>query len=340
MSDATGTLHDALTLYERIAGTGSRDLIVLERLTLQPSARVNQLVAQLRRLGLVRTDAGTLELPPLPPDALTPRLDPATIERLRGAQAYWQDWSPPAGDDAGGLHGIRGFWWHWWTVVSTWPRHASLPMDVVMPAAPGYLASSWLEHMDRGMVAEFLGSGWITTRLVVPTGVHDTPLAAAIELLRSHGALVRTLDVDTWYVLYGDRCLVAPDRADDEFDGLSRRSEDPLAIRGFHRLFERQWEAAAEWVPVRGADDARILRLLAEGLHDHEIAERLGTSERTIRRHVADLMGRSGARTRYQLAVRAFVPTEHARAASASPSTRDRPRTPSARHSDSGLWGS
>jgi DNA-binding NarL/FixJ family response regulator len=43
-----------------------------------------------------------------------------------------------------------------------------------------------------------------------------------------------------------------------------------------------------------------VLRLLAEGLHDHEIALRLGISTSSVRKHIAGAQSRLGARTRTQ----------------------------------------
>lgn len=44
-----------------------------------------------------------------------------------------------------------------------------------------------------------------------------------------------------------------------------------------------------------------VLRLLAEGLHDHEIAERLGISVSSVRKHIGTAEGRLQARTRTQV---------------------------------------
>lgn len=72
--------------------------------------------------------------------------------------------------------------------------------------------------------------------------------------------------------------------------------------------------AAQALEPVRGHDALAItarchevLRSLADGLHDHEIAERLGISTSSVRKHVANAQARLQARTRTQavaLAVR------------------------------------
>jgi DNA-binding NarL/FixJ family response regulator len=57
--------------------------------------------------------------------------------------------------------------------------------------------------------------------------------------------------------------------------------------------------------PLRGpAVTARcleVLRLLADGLHDDEIAQRLGISTSSVRKHIASAQARLEARTRTQV---------------------------------------
>ncbi|WP_250008308.1 LuxR C-terminal-related transcriptional regulator [Actinoplanes sp. M2I2] len=46
--------------------------------------------------------------------------------------------------------------------------------------------------------------------------------------------------------------------------------------------------------------ERRLLGLLATGLTDESVAARLGLSERTVRRTMASIMARLGARSRFQ----------------------------------------
>ena len=48
-----------------------------------------------------------------------------------------------------------------------------------------------------------------------------------------------------------------------------------------------------------------VLRLLAQGHTDEAVAARLGLSVRTVRRVVKDMLDRTGARSRFELGVRA-----------------------------------
>jgi len=78
-------------------------------------------------------------------------------------------------------------------------------------------------------------------------------------------------------------------------------------------LFESVWARAVPLAPVHDPDAAgeldersqRILVLMAGGLKDESIARALGTSRRTVQKHVSLIMDALGARTRFQAALRA-----------------------------------
>jgi DNA-binding NarL/FixJ family response regulator len=83
-------------------------------------------------------------------------------------------------------------------------------------------------------------------------------------------------------------------------------------VGGVHSLFTAAWESATELgVFLRGelpelAPEAReILRALGAGLTDEAAARRLGTSLRTYRRRVAELMAALDTGSRFQAGVRA-----------------------------------
>ncbi|WP_438312064.1 LuxR C-terminal-related transcriptional regulator [Streptomyces sp. HUAS TT3] len=60
-----------------------------------------------------------------------------------------------------------------------------------------------------------------------------------------------------------------------------------------------------------------LVRLLSEGLEDRAIARRLGMSERTCQRHIAEIMRVVGARSRFQAGyLLSAVPLSGAAAAS------------------------
>lgn len=86
----------------------------------------------------------------------------------------------------------------------------------------------------------------------------------------------------------------------------------PALVGGVHSLFTAAWEAAIDLgaylrgeVPELAPEAREILRALGTGLTDEAAARRLGTSLRTYRRRVAELMAALEAGSRFQAGVRA-----------------------------------
>lgn len=86
----------------------------------------------------------------------------------------------------------------------------------------------------------------------------------------------------------------------------------PVLVGGVYSLFTAAWEAATDLgaylrgeVPELAPEDREILRALGAGLTDEAAARRLGTSLRTYRRRVAELMATLEAGSRFQAGVRA-----------------------------------
>ncbi|MFF0147917.1 helix-turn-helix transcriptional regulator [Amycolatopsis sulphurea] len=84
----------------------------------------------------------------------------------------------------------------------------------------------------------------------------------------------------------------------------------PGVVTSVVELFERVWPTA---VPLQSAaEDAEsdqrereLLKLLSAGCTDAAAAVKLGISVRTVRRTVADVMNRLGARSRFQAGAKA-----------------------------------
>jgi DNA-binding NarL/FixJ family response regulator len=86
----------------------------------------------------------------------------------------------------------------------------------------------------------------------------------------------------------------------------------PALVGGVYSLFNAAWEAATDLgaylrgdVPELAPEAREILRALGEGLTDEAAARRLGTSLRTYRRRVAELMAALEAGSRFQAGMRA-----------------------------------
>jgi hypothetical protein len=86
----------------------------------------------------------------------------------------------------------------------------------------------------------------------------------------------------------------------------------PVLVGGVYSLFTAAWEAGTDLgaflrgeVPELAPEAREILRALGAGLTDQAAARRLGTSLRTYRRRVAELMAALEAGSRFQAGVRA-----------------------------------
>jgi len=89
-------------------------------------------------------------------------------------------------------------------------------------------------------------------------------------------------------------------------------TSSPVLVDGVYALFTAAWQAATDLgsylrgeVPELAPEAQEILRALGAGLTDEAAARRLGTSLRTYRRRVAELMAALEADSRFQAGVRA-----------------------------------
>jgi DNA-binding NarL/FixJ family response regulator len=88
-------------------------------------------------------------------------------------------------------------------------------------------------------------------------------------------------------------------------------TSSPLIVGGVYSLLAAAWDAATDLdaylrgdVPDLDPESQEILRTLGAGLTDESAARRLGTSVRTYRRRVAELMAALDAGSRFQAGVR------------------------------------
>jgi sugar-specific transcriptional regulator TrmB/DNA-binding CsgD family transcriptional regulator len=87
---------------------------------------------------------------------------------------------------------------------------------------------------------------------------------------------------------------------------------EPAITANLVILFESLWAAAAEvdqaleaGAPAASELDRAVLLLMSSGVKDEAAARQLNVSDRTYRRHVADIMVRLGASSRFQAGVEA-----------------------------------
>ncbi|WP_213453306.1 helix-turn-helix transcriptional regulator [Rhizomonospora bruguierae] len=135
---------------------------------------------------------------------------------------------------------------------------------------------------------------------------------AHFKWLTDAGAEVRTIPaVPSRLILIDGQTAMVPINPENSRDGILLLSGTG-AIAGLMALFEQTWSVATPLTRLRQRDSQgltsqgkELLRLLAAGLTDEAAAKRLGVSERTARRLMAELMERLGARSRFEAGLKA-----------------------------------
>lgn len=182
----------------------------------------------------------------------------------------------------------------------------------VMTFAPGGAHSASDLAASRRPNAALLDRG-VRMRTVYLNSVRNhPPTVENLDWLTARGGEVRTTgSLPTRLIIIDHKQALVPIRLTDAREGaVLVRSEGTIAA--LCALFETVWMDAAPFGTKPAPDahglsrqEAEVLRLLAKGLTDEAIANKLGVSPRTARRIAAELLERLGARSRFEAGVRA-----------------------------------
>ncbi|GAA1987561.1 helix-turn-helix transcriptional regulator [Kitasatospora viridis] len=131
--------------------------------------------------------------------------------------------------------------------------------------------------------------------------------------LLSQGGEVRTAPTIPQRVVIfdGTNALVPIDPADNRKGAL--HVTEPGILQALIDFFEQAWGTAIPLGATSSEDpesgltqtERELLRLLATGLTDDVAGQRLGIAGRTVRRHMASIMERLGAASRFEAGIRA-----------------------------------
>lgn len=140
------------------------------------------------------------------------------------------------------------------------------------------------------------------------TARYHQPTQAYAEKVVTAGAEIRTLsDIPDRMIIVDQRVAFVPSVEHGVGAMLVR---DPSMVSFLCHTFDRTWMTATPFhIGPSAAREAsedikeRIIVLLSNGLKDDVVAKRLGLSVRSCRRHIAEIMERLGARSRFQAGV-------------------------------------
>jgi DNA-binding CsgD family transcriptional regulator len=169
-------------------------------------------------------------------------------------------------------------------------------------------------ELTRELVELLLLRGVGVRNLFTPGALARRPVQRYAEAVNRRGAEVRVVGgalQDT--IIVDGRVAVVWGR-------IGTTGEECLLMRGspvlasLYRLFGVAWDSANDlglhiaWFSDEDIDDVTlsVMRLLGAGCKDETAARKLGMSVRTYRRHVAEIMRRLGATTRFQAGLRAM----------------------------------
>ena len=156
-------------------------------------------------------------------------------------------------------------------------------MDIRMPIHDGIDATARL--IDRG----FLGKVIILTTFGLDEYVVGALRAGASGFLLKESPpedILRAI-----HIVAAGEALIAPEVTRAVIDELARRPRRPDLSGPLETLTPREHE---------------VLRLLAEGLSNAEIADRLVVGEGTVKTHVARILAKLGVRDRVQAVIYAY----------------------------------
>ncbi|CAL9418959.1 Transcriptional regulatory protein DegU [Streptomyces sp. enrichment culture] len=155
-------------------------------------------------------------------------------------------------------------------------------MDVRMPRIDGIRATEQI----------LAGPGEPPRIVVVTTFENDSYVYDALRV-GAAGFLLKRADADA---LVGAVRLVA--RSDTLLF--------PAAVRALAAEHARACPAPPQWVARLTGRESEVLRHMAAGLTNAEIARRMGVGPATVKTHVASVLAKTGARDRTQAVIAAY----------------------------------
>lgn len=292
--DGMAALH---VEYERVARAGIKRFTLV---TAEPIARSDpwdESLAPLILAGLASRDGSSLVLHH-PRDARV-ELDQQTFADFELLYDYWRRSDEESSADET-LYGEIGYWRHWWNMLQAC-EHPPLRMDIVLDDS--FSERAWLQELDHEILTHVVTNRLVRGRILVPSSARGSQAEGIVAVALDMGFAVKEWSSAWSYVMYDDRAAVLSD------PGLSgtvqghRLSRRAAVVQPLRALFELRWASALPWDSDEEGVTA-VLRLLADGWGDDQIARALGISRRTVTRRITEAMQLLGARSRFELGMK------------------------------------
>ncbi|MEZ0069938.1 DNA-binding CsgD family transcriptional regulator/sugar-specific transcriptional regulator TrmB [Streptacidiphilus sp. MAP12-20] len=182
----------------------------------------------------------------------------------------------------------------------------------VLTFAPDGAHTEDARNASRPLNKQLLDRG-VTMRTIYLDSVRNDPgTVAHVRWLSRLGGEVRTVATLPLRMIIVDReTAVVPLDPDATHTGAAVLN-NAGAVAAMYALFNQTWAAARPLGTANVKDkdgltqqERALLRLLAQGHTDEGAGRKLGVSDRTVRRLIADMMSQLGARSRFQAGARA-----------------------------------
>lgn len=142
--------------------------------------------------------------------------------------------------------------------------------------------------------------------------LEDAPMLDYLRMMQQGGAQIRIADTLPHRLVIFDRTVSFLPVDPRRLTAGALIVREPAITANLVMLFESLWAGATDMeaalrTPAPGASelDRSVLMLMSSGVKDEAAARQLGISDRTYRRHVADILVRLGASSRFQAGVEA-----------------------------------
>jgi DNA-binding CsgD family transcriptional regulator len=178
---------------------------------------------------------------------------------------------------------------------------------------PDRVQSARSLEVNRSLDAYMLRRGVKVSTVYLDSVRNDRSSFSQARWLTENGGAVRTVpSLPVRMVIFDRKVAVVPVDPGATRQGAAQITGTGV-LAGLLALFEMVWERGTplghEQPPAEQgsvtAQEREILRLLAQGLTDDVVGKRLGLGLRTVRRNMADISKRLGARSRFEVGAKA-----------------------------------